>query len=537
MIRSILCIHFIIISFSSKQNKCIPISCEDGMVYSDFECEPLYPFILQNNYEINLLFQPILNISYSRRESSIGINLFLIKFAKDNNLYDFICFCAIYYYPSETLWTQEDFYFVAIIRLSIDYWHNYKDFIRRLNTAIASLDYVALPGFFVRHVGQSFRTRYIFGTSIIEGVENPMNDDVLEQHSEYVGKKTFKDHACYERVALESVSVVAVWSICPKLIFDTRDVHIYVSNFSLCFSNSQFCIDSLYFRYSHDKSKVEVCFEQYLAKMSKISFQNSTSEGFNFYSSLVCTTLSSLGCITSLVSNLIVHKKEIILKKNMIIVSSVLILANTAYILSQTCRNVVCHILESCSQFSWLTLSIFMLKSCLSICCFGKKKSDDYPSKLVCLNFILSLVLSGLLVFITELLGHNLRLSSFGDSYISRYSTNLSTLTLFTFTVPVVLSSILSLFVFFFILRKPQKLSYYSSFDLQIVTTFCKMSVTAAYTWLFHYLFQIYQLQVFSSLHFFFMAIMGLVMSFAFGLSSKRNHCNREQDKLDNKTA
>lgn len=162
------------------------------MVYSDFECEPLYPFILQNNYEINLLFQPILNISYSRRESSIGINLFLIKFAKDNNLYDFICFCAIYYYPSETLWTQEDFYFVAIIRLSIDYWHNYKDFIQRLNTAIASLDYVALPGFFVRHVGQSFRTRYIFGTSIIEGVENPMNDDVLEQHSEYVGKKHLK---------------------------------------------------------------------------------------------------------------------------------------------------------------------------------------------------------------------------------------------------------------------------------------------------------------------------------------------------------
>lgn len=536
MIRLILCIYLIIISFSSKQNKCIPISCEDGMVYSDIECEPLYSFILQNNYEINLLFQPILNISYSRRESSIGINHFLIKFAKDNNFYDFICFCNIYYYQRETLWTHEDFYFVAIIRLSIDYWHNYKDFIQRLNTAIASLDNVAFPGFLVRHVGQSFQTRYIFGTNIIEGVENPMNDDILEQHSEFLGKKTYNNHACYERVALELESVVAVWSICPKLIFDTRDVHIYVSNFSLCFSNFQFCIDSLYFRYSHDKSKVEVCFEQYLEKMSKISFKNSTSEGFNFYSSLVCTTLSSLGCITSLVSSLIIHKKEIILKKNMIIVSSVLILANTAYILSQTCRNVVCHILESCSQFSWLTLAIFMLKSCLSICCFGKKKSDDHPSKLVCLNFILSLVLSGLLVFITELLGHNLHLGSYGDSYISRYSTHLSTLTLYTFTVPVVLSSILSLFVFFFILRKPQKLLYYSLFDLQIVTTFCKMSVTTAYTWLFHYLFQIYQLQVFSSLHFFFMAIVGLFMSFAFGLSSKTNHYNREQAKLENKT-
>lgn len=523
------------IFFSSKQNKCIPISCEDGMVYSDFKCKPLYSFILQNNYEINLLFQPILNISHSRREILIGINLFLIKFAKDNNFYDSICFFTIYSYPRTTLWTPKNFYFVAIIKLSIDYWHNSKDLIQRLNTAIASLDNAALPGFIVRHVGQSFRTRYILGANLIKGVQNPMNDDVLEQHSEFVGKRSYKDHACYDSVALELVSVVAEWSICPKLIFDTRDVHIYVSNFSLCFSNFQFCINSLYFRYSHDKSKVEVCFEQYLAKMSRISFRNSTSEGFNFYTSLVCTTLSSIGCITSLVSNLIIHKKEIILKKNMIIVSSVLILANTAYILSQTCRNVVCHILESCSQFSWLTLVIFMLKSCLSICCFGKKKSDDHPSKHVCLNFILSLVLSGLLVFITELLGHKLHLGSYGDSYISRYSTNLPTLTLYTFTVPVVLSSILSLFVFFFILRKPQKLSYYSSFDLQIVTTFCKMSVTAAYTWLFHYLFQIYQLQVFYTLHFFFMAIMGLVMSFAFGLSSKRSHCNPEQGKLENK--
>lgn len=92
-----------------------------------------------------------------------------------------------------------------------------------------------------------------------------------------------------------------------------------------------------------------------------------------------------------------------------------------------------------------------MLKLCLLICCFGKKKFDDYFLKYVCLNFILSLVLFGLLVFIIELFGYKLYFGFYGDSYIFCYSINFFILIFYIFIVLVVLLFILSLFVFFFI--------------------------------------------------------------------------------------
>ena len=487
------------------------------MVYRNSECTPVFSSILQNNYEINLVFYPVLNYSSSRRESGIVIDTFLKTFSKNNGFYDSICFYSIYYYPDEKLWSTDNFYFVAIIKISINYWHNYKVFIQRLNGALASLQGQVISGFSVRNVGQTFLTLYEHGKVLVEGIQNPMNNDILIHQSDFIGKYTAQTRACYEFAAIKRVSLVAEWSICPRFQFDTRDVHITISNFSVCFVKLDFCVDSVYYRLSNNKNKVEVCVKQYTeAKLLKSLSPNPTSEGFHVI--FICYTLSSAGCITSLISSLIIHRKSYI-KFNIIIASFFIILANTSYILCEIFHHgTFGQVLQGLNHLCWLTVASFLFISCLTSCCSRVLRCNKVPIPNVGQNTFLSLLISLVLVFVGLLLEH------MKYPPLSR--------TLFTFTLPILLLAVLSLLLFFFIIQKTENISSIGVYEWQLVTTFCKMSILAAYSWLFHYMHRVYLSQVFFSLHLFLIATMGLFLFFAFVSPSKNNQCACEKTQL-----
>jgi hypothetical protein len=445
----------------------------------------------------------------------------------------------ILYYPDESLWDQEPYYFAANIEISISVWHNYRNFMRLLNKRLTEIDGSVVSNFIVQHIGQSFANYFNVEMTGLQCFQNPMTKHRLVNGKDYYGK-AYETAGCISKQAILSSSMIAAWSLCPKLVLDKRKFHLVILNFTLYFVDFDFYVESQYFKESDDKSVVEVCIEQYqLARTSSLTTPDPDLE--ERYLSFVCTILSSLGCLATLASHVFFHKTNSLHKFNMMALSFTLLLANVVYSVSGLARPypTLCSAVGGLTQFLWLGVVSLMFMSCFSIfrtfTSWNISKTGRRPPAQLLVNIAYSFVVPGLCTTTNILVSRFFYLDqTWGYSASSCYISNLY-LNIFTFSLPVAIMIILNMFMFFIItreIRTKKNIPVSSTKERHQLRIYFKLSSITGVTWLFGYLYQVFPLQVLLYLHIIFTGSQGLFLFFSFGLPILLNY-ERSSEKTN----
>ncbi|XP_062613802.1 uncharacterized protein LOC134275543 [Saccostrea cucullata] len=428
-------------------DECIPIVCEEGMKIEKSQCIPILSTITLSNYEINFLFIPTSNHSSSQKDTGTLLRIFIENFISLNSLKNHLCSFSILYYPNEKLWRTQFYYWAVVIKLSVSTWHKYRDFIYLLNKRLDKIDGSITSNLVVRHVGQTF-SGYFEKEGMVPYFRNPMTKDIMIMRNEWVdtGVSTHTDSnkvvSCLSPSSLHDTTIIAAWSICPRIIIDKRKIHVLILNFTLYFLDFDFYIDSKYFHESDDKSTVLVCVEQYRVKrnISAPIIDENTEEK---YLSLVCTIISSSGCIGTLVANTCIQNSNSPFKYNTIALSFTLLLANLAYSLSKISSFYpsLCLFVGGLTQFLWLGVVNLMCMSCFSIfrafTSWTIKRPSTSPilhrlANVAC-SFLIPLVMTLVNVLVSRFVYMD---NNFGYSLLTCYLSH-PYLNLCTFSIPI----------------------------------------------------------------------------------------------------
>ncbi|XP_048748034.2 uncharacterized protein LOC125660243 [Ostrea edulis] len=517
--------------YESRVDDCLPIVCEEGMVYTDSECISIHRVIKKNNYEINLIFYPTSNHSSSSQVSSVDIFRFVKKFLLLHRLWDYLCTLWILHHPDERLWDEESYYFVANIEISVSVWHDYSNFIHHLNKRLNEIDGSIVSNFLVWHLGQSFSNYFEATMNALQCLQNPMTRDVMLKSGFYRGK-VYETTVCFSTETTLTSSMIAAWSLCPRLVIDKLKFHVVISNFTLYFVDFDFYVESQYFRESDDKSQVEVCVEQYqIARRSSLKIQEFDLE--EKYLSFVCTILSSFGCLATLLSHIFFQKADSLHKYNMMALSFTLLLANAVYSVSKLARSypILCIIMGGLTQFLWLEVVSLMFMSCFlifrTLTSWNITKTGRRPPVQLLINLACSFVVPMFCTITNILVSRFFYLDqNSGYSLSSCYISSLY-LNIFTFSIPVAIMIILNIFMFLIIAREvrtKKNIAISSTKERHQLTIYLKLSSITGSTWLLGYLYQIFPLQILSYLHIIFTGSQGLFLFFSFGLPLLLNY-------------
>lgn len=509
------------------------------------ECSPIYPFISQNSYEISLLFYPTSTPRLTINDLSTGLYRFLQHFISTHNLKEHVCSHAVLSPGSEDEYLDEHHsYLAASIRLSVSLWHNFIELVLYLNEELDKIDGLIIDGFVVRHIGQPLSNYFEDGGSISQRYQNPMTKDILFRRLYWDILETDKKaiSICYSAQSVTATTMIAASSFCTRLVIDKRKFHVVISEFKLYFVDLDFYVDSQYFWESNDRSRVEVCLDQYQTARddSRKVAEMDTEEK---YLSLVCSILSSMGCLAYLIVYIFFPQSPSLPNYNMVVLSLTLLLANIVYSVSRLARPypILCVMIGGTIQFLWLGVLNLMCMSCFSIfrtfTSWNIKKSD----RLLCIQLLINIAFS----FIVPILmtAVNVLVSryfyeddNFGYSlttcFISRPN-----LHLFTFSIPIAVLITLNNFMFFIIAREiriKKNTSFSTTKERQTLKIYCKLSTLAGSAWILGYLNTIFHWRILSYLHIIFTSSQGLFLFFSFGLPlilKSKNGINRPTTK------
>ena len=513
------------------------------MKTENLECTPYHPVIFQKYYEINFMFYPTRAPLSNLKESLENVKTFVDNFIATYDLTNYVCFYSILY-PQEVRFKDKgSYYIVASIQLSVGRMHRYKEFIFFLNNKLSEMDGMIVYDLEIQHMGQTFTTYFEVQNAIRRSYKNPMSDDIMITWHD---KQFFKEdpawkYTCLNRQSIVSTTIIAASSLCRKLVIDKRKFHVLISDFKLYFVDFDFYIPSQYFRESANKTLVEVCIEKYqIGKMPLVPrLQTQNLEIEERFLSLVCTIISSAGCVGSLIVQIFIQKTNSLPKYNMMALSLTLLLANIIYSVAKLARPYpsLCLIIGGATQCLWLGVLSLMFLYCFSVfrtfTTWKITKSDRDPQIQLLFNITLGFIVPVLMTTVNVLISRFFFLDeNFGYSlstcFISR-----SDLNLFTFAIPIAVIIILNIFMFLIIVReiRLKNLNPFSnSRERHTMKIYCKLSTLTGFTWLLGYFYQVFQFRVLSYLHILFTGSQGmfLFISFAVPILLKSKTWNRK---------
>jgi hypothetical protein len=330
------------------------------------------------------------------------------------------------------------------------------------------------------------------------------------------------------------MSIVTEWYRCPKIRITTADAKFYVSNFSVCLVEYQTCISSLYFKELPNKRGIEICLNLYL-EASKYLLTNSDDEMMK-YLSVSCLSLSSLGSLLTFVTVVVSNSNKKLGEINIMILAAFSILANTVYTFSKffLWNEILCISVGMLVHFSWLSVVCWMSLSTFQIfqtfTSFNNTVIKVRSRVLVTLmvDFFLCMTCIVINVSVSYMKSGG---ESFGYSPRTCYIAD-PEMTLYTFALPVGLMVSINTFMFVVTaFRIRGKTNIRKSKDQKKISSYFRLSTITGGTWLFGFLAQFTELQLFSVLHTVFSGGQGIFLYFAFGLSQTLKYflCNQPQ--------
>lgn len=319
--------------------------------------------------------------------------------------------------------------------------------------------------------------------------------------------------------------VVADWYRCPKVRMTTEDTRVGLTNYSLCLLDHDQCIPSRYFKKSLSNLQFDVCLDWYLStSTTHSSSHDASSDDVAYkYLSLICLSLSSAGSVLTIISYFIAEDRITSPGINIIILSLFLVLANTIYTFSKlfAMSETLCVTVGMFVHFFWLAVVFWMSLSCFKIFqtftnfvgAISRQKSNTFC--LLLINSLTCLIFVGVNVIVSHVVSDG---QSFGYSPRTCYIED-SNMILYTFALPVGVTVCINTFMFVVTASKiSEKLDIRKSRDHQKVAAYFRLSTVTGMSWLFGFLGQFINLQVFSILHTVFSAGQGIFLYLAFGM-------------------
>jgi hypothetical protein len=468
-----------------------------------------------------------------------GVSLVVESIMFDNNLTDYVCRMSTLL-PSES----DGNFLVFVIELSVNHLHSLDLMIQKILNIFSIHQEIAIPivpegrviDLFISVVGQSF---HVHGSSLFDKSTphrcyvNPMTGNEMF-YSDIDISHGYVDDSTHQHCQTGNMmSIVAEWYRCPKIKVSTADKKLYVSNFSVCLVDYEACFASMYFK-ALPNNNVEICLIQYL-QASNYMLTNSDDKLMK-YLSVVCLSLSSLGSLLTFITIAISTSNKKLADYNIMILAVFCIIANTIYTSSKVFlwHDFLCVSAGMLVHFSWLSVVFWMSLSTFQIfqtfISFNNAAIMVRSRVLVTLmvDWSISLAFIGINVFVSymksdgESLGYSPRTCYIADP----------DMTLYTFALPVGLMVCINTFMLVVTAsRIRENTTIRKSKEQRNISSYFRLSTITGATWLFGYLAQFTELQLFSILHTVFNGGQGIFLYVAFGMSQtlKCFSCNQCQ--------
>ncbi|XP_062610696.1 uncharacterized protein LOC134272488 [Saccostrea cucullata] len=322
----------------------------------------------------------------------------------------------------------------------------------------------------------------------------------------------------------DMVIVVADWYRCPKVKVKTADAKLNVSHFSVCLVDFQACFFSNQFKEAQDKRSVEICLEQYLKAISQVnSLTEISDDNLMKYFSLTCLSLSSIASLVTILTFYLNKSNRSFADNNIITLAVLSVLANTVYTFSKfflwnksLCIGIgmMVHFIWL-SVICWMSLSTFQIFQSFTTLSALQKKEGLRVLFFLLVDAVLCLAIVAVNVIVSlfqsewESLGYSPRTCYIADP----------NMTLFTFALPVGLFICINSFMFLVTLsRICVKIDIRKSKEKSRLGAYFRLSTLVGVAWLFGFLAQLTELQLFSVLHTLFNGGLGMFIYLAFGL-------------------
>ncbi|XP_062592217.1 uncharacterized protein LOC134253658 [Saccostrea cucullata] len=517
--------------FDEKMDKCLKISCEAEYLRYNSECNPLYPMLEENNYELNLKVTPLYD--YDRDELQLFIPS-VIRALQDvlshHNMTKYLCRISGLI-PSST----NEMFLAIVIELSINHFHSFDHMIEKLVNMFSNFNLTLNPEFMppfhglISVLGQSF---HIYGTSLFSRLiknryyVNPMNGHRMELHDSINMLNDNEFDPARSLCLKDQMMVVAAdWYRCPKVKIRTTDAKLDVSNFSVCLIEYQSCFSSKYFKESLDKRGVEICLSQYTNAITQpISLLSTSDDRLMKYFSLFCLSLSSLASIVTILTFVFNTSHRTLADINIIILAVLSVLANTTYTFSKffLWSKYLCIGIGMLVHFFWLSvicwmsLSTFQIFQTFTSFSTAQVKVRSRVLAFMLIDIFISLVFIAINVIVSYIESNG---ESFGYSPNTCYIGN-PNMILFSFALPVGLFVCINIFMFVVtVSRIRDKVTIRKSKEQGKMSAYFRLSTITGAAWLFGFLAQFTELQLFSMLHTLLNGGQGVFVYMAFGLS------------------
>lgn len=471
----------------------------------------------------------------SGRIEPITDSLFkIIRYIYSNNSFDnLICKARLFVESDAAETFKSDYSFMFYVEMFYHHFHNYKESLNYL-LEYFKFDDVIRNTLNVELLSQSFKSRYHEHTSFSTFYRNPVSGkDLYEFTRRKAPQRTDKCDLNYDTIT----TIVAPFTICPKILIDKRQTTVVVSGSVLCFVDLDFCMGSSYFKESRDKSKVQVCVDQYFEKLELALLKQTNS--MEKITTLVCLSFSSVGCIGTMVAYFIFDIGKHVHSMNIKALCLTLIFANTVFSVSglSSPNPIFCQIVGVLNHFLWLSVVMWML-AC-SFTCFQTFTYTQYQSKgSIRKRFFINVVYS--FAFPTCMVLTNMLVSKllFQDSSYGYSSFNcfisLKDMLLYTFIVPIACMVILNFFMFLLSFREISRkddthVELKTKQDRNMFVIFFRLIAISGTTWFFGFLNIMFPNPLFSYLHIILASSQGIFLFFAFGIQLIARNINPQK--------
>lgn len=505
-------------------------------MYQKKQCVPKHKMIDRHVYEISI--RASTKPKTVARSGPSSFSLFVL-IGNIDKLLGKLCSYGILVDSPEFLNKSSNYSFVIQAKMFIDDLHRYKSTVENI------LDFFKFPffrtdEFNIEVLPRSFESRYISPTDI--SYQDPFSDQPVYALL-YVYKR--KTGLCISHAG-HLTTTVSPATLCPRIIIDKRSTKVVVSYLDLCFPDLDFCVKPSYFIESHDRSHVEVCVDQYFEGVNTALAKQVLSE--EKVVSVVCLSVSSLGCIGTLVAYFVFDHGRHLHSMNIKALCFTMFLANTVYSLSGLAAGLdpsLCQIVGVFNHFLWLSVVAWMVLSSITtfraFTTFRMETNQRVGKRFLC-NALCSLVFPSSMVVLNILFSFFIfEDSNLGYSQYTCYIAS-SEMIMYTFAVPLAGMLILNIFLILITFREirmtdgsfPEKVRH----ERHMRAIFLRLSSVSGASWIFGFLNMIVQSHVFSYLHILTTGSQGLYLFFAFGCQLIFRDIKTKQDttKTESKT-
>ncbi|XP_062618675.1 uncharacterized protein LOC134280286 [Saccostrea cucullata] len=524
--------------------KCLQIMCEKGMIYENSKCVPVQEKINRHVYEVNLI---LTRGSNNTKLEMLQSTLYIYNEIQEN----FGTEMTDMYILTSKRWDplrDSDYYIALYIELYLEHSHNRKKFIEKLIDFFKNLTELS-KYFTIEFIGQSFKSQYLPKFLLLRTYNlfhHPFSDDPWYMLMHFTNQDI---KPLREIEAANLRSLIAPVTLCPRVVVHKSQTKIIMTNFSLCLLDYGFCVKSEYFKESNDKGYVEVCMDQYTQGINAAYSASLKSFTEEKVLSVICLSFSSVGCLGSVIAFIIYDEVNHLHGLNVVSTSLILFLANIFYLLSLVAplHSVLCMTVGAFIHFLWLSVMSWMTVSCFSFFrafMFVRfTKSETHTTRKRFLWNILYSLLFPLIMVSVNILVNFLVYTNYSYGY-SMYTCYISKpeMILYTFALPLAVMVILNIFMVIMTAReikvKNSTVPHLAN-DRRMVLVFCRLSTLTGGAWLFGFLHQILQIQLFSYLHILITGTQGVFIFFAFAFhlitkrKEKEDNGMAKEKKLD----